>query len=187
MPYIFKTKLVNGGENLEITGGTNTFNITNGTASLDVAAGKVVDIDANLTVGAATNLDEAISMSAKATQTAWTDYFASSTIAGWAASPTGKIMYKKIGSMVFVKFYITGTSDAITASFTVPYTVNNDFTTYLPSGYNSDNSIASATPACIRVNANSTTIQLYKDLTIARLWTALGTKAVYGEFFYETT
>jgi hypothetical protein len=33
-----------------ITGGTNTFNVTNGTASLDVAAGAAVNIDTGLTV-----------------------------------------------------------------------------------------------------------------------------------------
>ena len=37
---------------LDITGGTNTFNLTNGTASLDVAAGKTVDINDSLTVTA---------------------------------------------------------------------------------------------------------------------------------------
>nr|HPM70122.1 hypothetical protein [Smithellaceae bacterium] len=37
---------------LDITGGTNTFNLTNGTASLDVAAGKAVDINDNFTVTA---------------------------------------------------------------------------------------------------------------------------------------
>lgn len=41
-------KLKDGGA-LVVTGGTNTFNLTNGTASLDVAAGKAVNIDDNVT------------------------------------------------------------------------------------------------------------------------------------------
>jgi len=41
-------KLKDGGA-LVITGGTNTFNATNGTASLDVAAGCTVDINGNIT------------------------------------------------------------------------------------------------------------------------------------------
>lgn len=45
-------KLKDGGSTV-ITGGTNTFNVTNGTASLDVAAGCAVDINGNLTVGGA--------------------------------------------------------------------------------------------------------------------------------------
>ncbi len=56
-------KILNG---ITITGGANTFNLTNGTASLDVAAGVAVNVDAELHVTAATHLDEAISMSAKA-------------------------------------------------------------------------------------------------------------------------
>ncbi len=44
-------KLKDGGATV-ITGGSNTFNITNGTASIDVAAGKVIDINANITVSA---------------------------------------------------------------------------------------------------------------------------------------
>jgi hypothetical protein len=41
-------KLKDGGA-LAITGGTNTFNITNGTASLDVAAGKTIDLNGDIT------------------------------------------------------------------------------------------------------------------------------------------
>lgn len=41
-----------------ISGGTNTFNLTNGTASLDVAAGAAVDIDAELHVEAATHVNQ---------------------------------------------------------------------------------------------------------------------------------
>jgi len=41
-----------------ITGGTNTFNITNGTASLDIAASSAVDINANLTVETASLVNQ---------------------------------------------------------------------------------------------------------------------------------
>jgi len=139
-----------------------------------------------LTVTQDTTLDEAVSMSAKATQTAWADYFSSSDIVGWAASPTGNIFYKKIGSLVMVKFFITGTSDATGASFTVPFAVKNDITITLSSGYNSDNSVAPGTPAGITLTANSDVITLTKDLTTVATWTAGGTKAVMGEFFYES-
>jgi hypothetical protein len=54
----------------KLTGGTNTFNITNGTASLDVAAGVAVNVDAELHITAATHLNEAVSMSEKAPYTA---------------------------------------------------------------------------------------------------------------------
>lgn len=38
------------GGSLVVTGGTNTFNMTNGTAILDVAAGSTVNVDASLTI-----------------------------------------------------------------------------------------------------------------------------------------
>ena len=44
---------------LTITGGTNIFNITNGTASLDVAAGKTVNIDDDVTVAAELHVEAA--------------------------------------------------------------------------------------------------------------------------------
>ena len=44
-------------DGLDVTGGTNTFNLTNGTASLDVAPGAAVNIDAGLTVSGNTTLN----------------------------------------------------------------------------------------------------------------------------------
>lgn len=51
-------KLKDGGA-LVITGGSNTFNITNGTASLDVASAKAVNIDDNVTVAAELHVEAA--------------------------------------------------------------------------------------------------------------------------------
>ena len=118
-------------------------------------------------------------------ETAWADYFSTSTIAGWAASPTGYIYYKKIGSMCFIKFKITGTSNADATSFTIPYANYNDFEGYFSAGNTVDNGTAATTPAAIRIAGNSATIVLYKDLSTANAWTTSGTKTIYGEFFYE--
>ncbi len=41
-----------------ISGGTNTFNLTNGSASIDVASGATVNIDANLTVESASAINQ---------------------------------------------------------------------------------------------------------------------------------
>jgi len=138
-----------------------------------------------LTVTQDTTLDEAVSMSAKATQGVWTDYFASSTIVGWAASPTGAIWCKQVGSMMFVKFYITGTSNAQGTTFTLPVANNNDFDVYLPAGYTVNNGVASVNPGCIRPNKNYATVNLFRDITTGLAWTTSGIKTVHGEFFYE--
>lgn len=55
--------LKDGGSSI-FTGGTNTFNITNGTASLDVAAGSAIDLDTGLTVNTEpVTLDQSLSTS----------------------------------------------------------------------------------------------------------------------------
>jgi len=52
---------------LVMTGGTNTFNLTNGTASLDVAASSAVNIDANLTVESASLVNQDLTSDASPT------------------------------------------------------------------------------------------------------------------------
>lgn len=51
-------ELVCGGVALKFTTGTNTFNAANGTASFDVAPGKTVNVDADLTVSGAATISE---------------------------------------------------------------------------------------------------------------------------------
>jgi len=53
-------KLKDGGATV-ITGGANTFNITNGTAIIDVAAASNVNIDANLAVSGASTINQDVS------------------------------------------------------------------------------------------------------------------------------
>jgi hypothetical protein len=61
-------QLKDGGA-LAIVGGTNTFNIANGTATLDVAAGSAVDINANLTVESASLVNQDLTSDASPTFT----------------------------------------------------------------------------------------------------------------------
>jgi len=73
-------------DGLDITGGTNTFNLANGTASLDVAPGAVVNIDAGLTVSVAATLTTELHVTAPATHIA--DATTGLTIAGGTTSKT---------------------------------------------------------------------------------------------------
>jgi len=50
-----------------LTGGINTFNLTNGTASLDVASGAVVDVNAGLTVESASLINQDLTSDASPT------------------------------------------------------------------------------------------------------------------------
>jgi hypothetical protein len=51
---------------------------------------------------------------------AFSDYYTSSTITGWATA-SGYIYYKKVGKTVFMRYRIYGTSNGPTAKFTLPY------------------------------------------------------------------
>ncbi len=54
-------------KNALIDGGTNTFSITNGTASLDIAAGATLDVDANLSVESASAINQDLTTDASPT------------------------------------------------------------------------------------------------------------------------
>lgn len=113
------------------------------------------------------------------------DYFSTSTKTGWAASPTGNIWYKLIGTRCFIIGTISGTSNATSANFTIPYTPKN-----LTNGYimfyvrGTDNGVQLATPAHGQLTPNNATVSLYKDQANTA-WTASGTKTVYFSFDYE--
>jgi hypothetical protein len=116
---------------------------------------------------------------------AWTDYFGSSTITGWAASPTGQIRYKRVGNLVFVSFLITGTSNATNASFTIPITSANTTVEFGGSmEVTQDNGSTQTISARVNLAPNSTTVTLFSDMGSGS-WTASGTKLCRGSVWYE--
>ena len=115
--------------------------------------------------------------------TAWTDYSATSTITGWAAGKTAIIYYKKVGKTVFVSYNITGTSDAVSASFTIPVTSAANI--HYGVGY-AVNAGATAAAGLVAMTGGGTTVQTFKDMVGSNNWTTSGTKTVLGEFWYES-
>ena len=115
--------------------------------------------------------------------TTWADYFSTSTIVGWAATPTGFIRYKKIGSIVFVKYNIDGTSNATNATFTVPYAIAGG--TNFGFGYAYDAGAVAEGIGIILITTGGSTITLKTPINSG--WSATGNKNTQGEFFYETT
>ena len=110
---------------LVVTPTLNTINIVNGTASLDIAAGVEVNIDAELHVTAAAHLDEAVAMSSKLTiPGAWTtpafaagDFTASGSMT-WTVE-AGDVLtyaYNIIGKIMHVMFLINTSTVAGTPS-----------------------------------------------------------------------
>jgi hypothetical protein len=113
----------------------------------------------------------------------WVDYSSTSTVVGWSSFTTKFILYKKVGKQVFVFVTITGTSNATNATFTLP---DNNTSTIGMSSLSlsiTNNGVGSNTPGRISTSANSNIIDCAQNRT-GTAFTASGTKAVSGVFFY---
>jgi hypothetical protein len=124
-------------------------------------------------------------------RTQWTDYFSSSTKTGWSAS-SGQIYYKRIGKTMIVSFYISGTSNAASAKFTLPVAA----TTSCPTAYyfsirtvNNGSSDSSSGAARLFPSSSSTTVECVRSWNSNPAvgdFTASGTKQIMGTIVYET-
>ena len=111
------------------------------------------------------------------------DYAATSTIVGWAATPTARIYIKKIGKTVFVNVTITGTSNSTEATFTVPYTAVNYSGTMYGQLSVRDNG-GTLVMSVVAMPDNSAIVTVSPTLSGGN-WTNSGLKEIYGQFFYE--
>lgn len=113
----------------------------------------------------------------------WTEYSAISTIVGWSSFTSKSIAILSIGKVVFCHYFLSGTSNATTTSFTLPVAC-----AVLMEATNcraQDNSVFLANPALMQVGSGSNVFSFYSSLAGAG-WTASGTKYISGEFFYQT-
>lgn len=99
----------------------------------------------------------------------------------WSASPTGfssisssLYEFKLDGRLCTMVFYVNGTSNATTFTFTAPITAIN--TINLPVRC-SDNGSSQANPGQLELSFNDTTVTCYKTLTNGA-WTASGGKSI---------
>jgi hypothetical protein len=117
----------------------------------------------------------------------WLSYGATSTVVGWAATPTKNIFYRQRGKSVDVFFHITGTSNADGTTFTLPFTSYNSsaaFTQNNALGMTLDNG-AQVAAGYSSLADNSATVTLFRSAATA--WTASGTKTISGQFRAEIT
>ena len=113
--------------------------------------------------------------------TDWVDYTNSATIVGWSASGfTKSLKYRVVGKQVFVLYYLAGTSNSATTTFTLPYTPINDqlLLTY------SANGGSFASNSFILFSSGSATVTCYQNNSAT--WTASNVKQVIGQVFYQT-
>jgi hypothetical protein len=118
--------------------------------------------------------------------TAFTDYSSTSTVTGWTSFTSKKIFYKKIGKLIFVTFELTGTSNATTASFTLPNSVNTSVGVQIIN-FAKDNS---GTPVAgtAFMDPNTATVVFIPTVGGSSSgWTNSGTKSVIGQLSYQTT
>lgn len=113
---------------------------------------------------------------------AWQDYSGTSTITGWAATPTASIFYKKLGRLVFCSFSITGTSNSVNSTFTLPHN-NNANVVLLAAVRGKDNGTILTTPSRLYMSTSSAMVTLGKDWAGAT-WTSSGSKKIDGGFWY---
>lgn len=114
----------------------------------------------------------------------WDDWSNSGTVVGWSSYSTKNIDYKKVGDLVFVSFYINGTSNSTGTYFTLPYNISADATS------------ANQMPIKIRDNGidafgfynfdpSDNKVTFFPNVGGSQ-WTASGQKIVLGQFFYKS-
>ncbi len=117
--------------------------------------------------------------------TAWQDYAGSSTVIGWSSFTEKNIEIARIGKWMFVNFRIAGTSNSTSCYFSLPF---------------SENHVGNPIAMIRATNASGTPVISFGQFTSATIfscyptpgaaatgWTASGSKAVYGQFIYQTT
>lgn len=113
------------------------------------------------------------------------DYGATSTVVGWSSFTSKQISYTIILSkFVLVIFYIRGTSNSTSVTFTLPFTAKSGFSPYQFFVRGRDNSVNLTAPSYGSLPASSNVVTIAKDMADA-LWTATGDKWVLGQFIYE--
>lgn len=113
----------------------------------------------------------------------WQNYGASSTIGGFSVIIVRDIYYKKIGKLVFVNFYIRGTSNSDSLYFTLPFTSASTMATIFSLGCES-NSAWQAAHGSGQLGGSSATVYTYINV-IGTGFAATNEKAVQGQFFYQ--
>jgi hypothetical protein len=160
----------------DLSAGSATPNLPNGTTA-------TTQSQADNSTKVCTTAYTDTALASKATETTWTDYFSTSTKVGWT-TPSGNIYYKKIGKIVFISFDISGTSNATSTTFTLPYTSST--TALVGSGACGycENSTTLTTACRYYLPGNSSTVTIYSDMGLGA-WGTGGSKRITGQFWYE--
>ena len=111
-----------------------------------------------------------------------TDYQDTSTIVGWTSFIDKQIVYILDGNKVFVSFHISGTSNSVDTTFTLPYAASATFVDPIQMLFRIKDNNSSAT-GYGSLPAGSSTFDVSPDLDGSN-WTSSGTKLIIGQFWY---
>jgi hypothetical protein len=111
----------------------------------------------------------------------WEDISTTSTVVGWATTTTKNIKYMVSGKMVTVMFQISGTSNAVTSTFTVPIASSSTSPASVDVCFGVDNGVPSYMTAALPPGT-STVNCLYQS---SSLWTNSGLKQISGHIIYQ--
>ena len=117
-------------------------------------------------------------------ESAAADYGGTSTIVGWAAGYAKTITYWTIGDTVFVWFYINGTSNSATTTFTLPYASHGTYGQSECLIRVANNGAIPAGPGYASLPAGSSTVTCYAT-TAAGAFAAANAKFVVGNLTYK--
>jgi hypothetical protein len=109
----------------------------------------------------------------------WTDYSGDSDIVGWSSYTSKVIWYKKVGNLVFVSYYIVGTSDHVDTHFSVP------FTSAAGPPYVTMIRVVEGAWKDGTQNLSAGSAQCNFFINIGSSWADSGSKAIIGQFWYE--
>lgn len=105
----------------------------------------------------------------------------SPTRTGWTSYTFSETLYKRIGNLVFVEFYISGTSNSTSTSITVPYASHSNGSYIIPQRVQN---AGSWTIGYLDLAWNTSTVNFYTSMSSGG-WTDSGTKTIRGSFFYQ--
>ena len=112
--------------------------------------------------------------------TPWIDFSEQSTIVGWSSFTLRRMLYKRIGDVLFLNVCINGVSNSTSTTFTLPFICKTGAS--IPFGYTGDNGTFTMGGMGL-INSNSNSVICYKTNTTANtsiqiIWTASGTKEI---------
>ena len=115
---------------------------------------------------------------------AWVNYSGTTTVGGFSSITLAQVWYQVNYKSITVYFFIQGTSNATTVTFTLPTAHTSNYTGIYVGSFSRNNGTTLTTPPGISISSSSTTVNVFRDIAQAA-WTNSGDKRCGGSFIYQ--